>query len=114
MAQERRLKRRHLIYYLRVFDHDTGALLGHLVDVTAEGMMLVCEAPIREGATFSCTMGMPSAAQAPLTMSFAARCVWCKKDLNPDFYAAGFKIDNMSQPDLDSLANLVETFGFQD
>ena len=42
-TERRHFKRRHLIYYLRVFNRKTGDLLGHLVDVTRDGIMLINE-----------------------------------------------------------------------
>ena len=41
MDERRRLKRRHLIYYLRVFNQATDQLIGHLVDLTTEGTLTV-------------------------------------------------------------------------
>jgi hypothetical protein len=43
MPEKRKLKRRQLIYYLRVLDRDSGALVGRLVDITTEGVMLLSE-----------------------------------------------------------------------
>ena len=38
MTENRRMKRWHVIYYLRIFDQDKGSLLGHLIDITTEGI----------------------------------------------------------------------------
>ena len=35
--ETRSLKRRHLVYYLEVYDDDANELLGHLVDLTTCG-----------------------------------------------------------------------------
>lgn len=36
----RTLKRRHLIFYLEVFNEDNDELLGHVVDITTKGIKL--------------------------------------------------------------------------
>jgi hypothetical protein len=46
MQEKRKLKRRHLIYYLRVFEKNTDTLLGYLVDITPEGIMIMSESPV--------------------------------------------------------------------
>ena len=56
MNEKRKLNRRHLIYYLRVFDRDTSILIGHLVDITAEGIMLISEDPIETDNIFQLKM----------------------------------------------------------
>ena len=48
----RTIKRRHLIYYLRVWDSDSGEMIGHVVDITTEGMMLIGEKKLPLHKTF--------------------------------------------------------------
>ncbi len=40
------IKRRHLIYYLRVWNNKEDKVLGHVVDITTEGLMLISEQEI--------------------------------------------------------------------
>ena len=49
---ERSMKRRHLIYYLKVLDRDTEELLGFLVDITTKGFMVMSEKPIERDKVF--------------------------------------------------------------
>ena len=49
----RRLKRWHLIYYLRVFEQGSMDLFGHVVDITTQGMRLVNTEPITPGLLFT-------------------------------------------------------------
>ena len=50
---KRQLKRVHLIYYLRIFDNDAGTAIGHLVDITTQGIMIISEEPVPAGKDFS-------------------------------------------------------------
>ena len=63
MDEKREIKRRHLIYYLRVFDRKTDQLLGHLVNITPQGIMLISEESLATDTTFQLRMKLPSALQ---------------------------------------------------
>ena len=49
-----RQERTHLIYRLRVFNASTGKLLGHMTDITPEGMMLIGEKAVRPKRSSRC------------------------------------------------------------
>ncbi len=42
----RKIERRYLVFYLRVFDGLSSKIIGHLVDITEEGIMLLSDSPI--------------------------------------------------------------------
>ena len=90
MAERRELKRRHLIYYLRVFDRNTDKIIGHLVDITTEGLMLISEGPLETDAIFELRMDLPSEIEGVRKMDCLAHSRWCRKDDNPDFFNTGF------------------------
>ncbi|MCG2712014.1 MAG: PilZ domain-containing protein [Candidatus Omnitrophica bacterium] len=111
---ERKFKRRHLIYYLRVYDCNAGVLIGHLADITTDGIMLVSEAPLKTDADFNFKMTLPAELRGSRDITFNASSVWCQKDVNPDFYATGFKISNIENKDLELIESLIDSFGFRD
>ncbi len=55
----RRLKRRHLVYYLEVFDSKSNEFLGHLVDLTIEGIKLVSKNYIEPNKEYLLKMVLP-------------------------------------------------------
>ena len=110
----RKLKRRHVIFYSRVFDRNTGALLGHLMDITVEGLMLISETPIETGIIYHLRMDLPEDVMAKAFLRFDVHCLWCKPDINPAFYNAGFKVLNMAQEDIDLIENMIDEYGFRD
>ena len=111
---ERKFKRRHLIYYLRVYDCNSGILIGHLADITTDGIMLVSESPIKTEIDFNFKMTLPEAIEGSRDITFNAESIWCKKDVNPDFYATGFKISNIEDKDTELIEFLIDSFGFRD
>jgi hypothetical protein len=114
MADRRKVKRRHLIYYLRVFDRSSGRQLGHLVDLTPEGMMVMSERPIRVGRKVELKMTLPGDTEREQAVEFDATSLWTSEDVNPDFYDTGFKFEKISRKHLAQLETLIDDFGFRD
>jgi len=114
MENKRRLKRRHLIYYLRVFDISNGQLVGHLVDITKEGLMLISEQALELDRAYSFRMVLPAEILNKAELNFSATVKWCKKDVNPDFYASGFSLVSISDDDMTIVESLIHRYGFND
>ena len=114
MTENRRMKRWHVIYYLRIFDQDTGSLLGHLVDITTEGIKMVSEDPIPAGKGFRLRMEVPVEGRKAEGVFFNARSLWSSKDTNPDFYATGFHLENPDNETINVIQFLIDDLSFDD
>ena len=114
MVDRRKIKRRHLIYYLRIFDRDSGELLGHLVDISTGGMMIISEQPLETRKRFRLRMVFPEKLLGKENFDFEARSLWCKPDLNPSFYDIGFSIENLSPEVIQTIEQLITEYGFND
>ena len=110
----RQLKRRHLIYYLEVFDSSNSEFLGHLVDLTVEGMKLVSKNYIEPDKKYSLKMVLPEGHTQNREVHFAATSSWCREDVNPDFYAVGFKAPNLDNETQKIFMILINQIGFND
>jgi hypothetical protein len=114
MQERRKLKRRHIIYYLLVFDHATHALLGHLVDITAEGVMLISPQALETDRVYTLRMQLPYEISGKNELVFRARSKWCREDINPDFYDTGFELLDIASEDVETIEWLIERSGFRD
>jgi hypothetical protein len=114
MSDRRILHRRHLIYYLKVFERDTDTLLGHLVDITEEGLMIVSENPIEEGKPLKMRMTLPREIDGVEEISFDASSMWCHKDVNPSLFGIGFRFDTVNPETRQIIFELIHEFGFSD
>jgi PilZ domain len=114
MQEKRKLKRRHLIYYLRVFEKNADQPIGHMVDISAEGMMLISEDPIKTGNVFVLRMVLPVEIDGSREIIFSAESRWCKEDENPDFYNTGFQLINPSPEHIKITEHLVQEFCFKE
>lgn len=112
--ERRRLKRRHLVYYLKVFDLSRGELIGHLVDITSEGFMLVREEPLETGKVFHFRLELPQEILMKETITFTAECRWTRRDVNPDLFVSGFFILEIEDEDMAVIDSLIRRHGFQD
>ncbi len=113
-ADRRRLKRSHLIYYLRVFNRLNGQVVGHLVDITAEGAMLIHDAAMPTGQRYELRMMLPADIFGRDHLDFDAESLWSKRDTNPDFYDTGFRLLNVEARDADVISRLIDEYGFRD
>ncbi len=110
----RKIKRRHLIYYLRVYDAATDRPIGNIADISTDGIMIVSESSIHPDIDFMLKMIMPKELEGTKELMFQARSLWSKKDVNPDFYANGFKIHDINTSDVQLIEYLIDEFGFRD
>lgn len=116
MAEERRkLKRKYLMFYTRVFNRRTGALLGHLADLTVEGLMLISEEVLPVNTHFDLRMDLPEGFGFPKRhLDMHGRCVWCAPDIDPHFHNAGFHLENVAEEDVTVIERLVEDYGLRE
>ena len=105
-----RAERTHLIYRLRVFDARTGRLLGHMTDITPEGMMLIGEKPVKPKKELSLRMDLPRNVMEDRQLTFSAVSKWCRRDSSGDFYAMGFRIEAISPEGLAVVRTLIRDF----
>ena len=128
-SERRTMKRRHLIYYLRVWDADSGELLGHVVDITTEGLMLISERPLPAGQVYRLEIRWRQPADAldeaapeaeevsemvEHCLRFRAETLWSSPDINPDFFDTGLRLCDPEETVLEPIQALIESYGFQD
>ena len=113
MAEKRIQKRWQLIYYLRVFDIKDNSLIGHVVNINAEGVMLLREKPIEVGKKLKFRMTLPEFIDDG-EIKFEGTCVWSKVDVDPNYYITGFKVDKLTEKELVLISKLIKRAGFRD
>ncbi len=114
MVEKRKIKRRHLIYYLKVLETKTNEVLGYLVDITTQGIMIMSEEPIEVDKTFHLKMLVQSEMSNKEYLQFDATSKWCRKSINSDFYDSGFELLNMPTDDFKKIEEIIEELGFRD
>lgn len=111
MAQKRELERKALVYYLKIFEQDSDELLGRLGDITEKGFLLISDKGLPVEKEFDLRMKLPDTFPDEDEIEFTAESVWSQKDVNPDFYATGFKITGISAEAKQTISELIDLIG---
>jgi c-di-GMP-binding flagellar brake protein YcgR len=110
----RTVKRRHLIYYLRVWQLENNLPLGQVVDINSRGMMLIGEKAIPTGEELNLKIHLPDSEEDVKYLSFKAICRWSDRDINTAFYDSGFEFIETSDEKIETLQNVIDSYGFSD
>ncbi len=114
MVDKRKIKRRYLLYYMRIYNAATRQQIGNLVDITPMGIMIVGDHRIPEGQTIRLRMELTSEVAEKPFLEFSAQSKWCKPDVTPNMYNTGFEILGLAPEDIDIIHRIIEEFGFRD
>ena len=114
MPERRHTVRKKFGFYMRVLDDETEETIGHLVDVSVDGLRLETPAPLSRGQEIHMHMELTPDISDSLFMFITARALWCESDnIMPNLYHVGFKITNISDHDQEIYKRLLEKYGVQ-
>jgi hypothetical protein len=114
MEERRKIKRRYLLYYGRVYDETAQKLLGYLVDITNSGFMLLSEEPYPIGETRRFKLEITEDIGNHPYINFKAKSMWCEADLDPSRFDIGFEIEEIRPGDKKLIDAIVEKYSFRD
>lgn len=109
----RQVERRNLVFYLRVFDGMSRKILGHVVNISDKGVMLVCDDPVEVDKDFRLRMHLPSLMKDKDEILFSATSKWSKIDADPKFYLAGFQIHKLEPVNEKVFDTLIKEFSYK-
>lgn len=110
MIERRRIERVHLIHYLRMFDRNDGALVGNLVDITEEGVQFVSEKPFIKDTRLPVRMDFPEEFMGKTYLEFDMEIKWSIVDQNPDLYANGCRLVNITSEEVGVIEALIAMY----
>ena len=97
MIEQRSVPRRKPDAIVIVFDEMTGNSLGHLANLTPEGLMLVSRAPIPVGSIFQLGIRVPPLPNSMDKLRFGAESVWASQAGDKGgYFWSGFSIIDIS------------------
>ena len=114
MEERRRIPRKYLIVYSRVYERNLGMIIGYLGDLSQLGAMIISEQPQTVDSVLPIRFDLPdmnifNSAQLDLT----ARVVHCVPDVNPEFYNIGFEFLELTQGQLSTIEKMMEAYEFR-
>jgi len=98
-SEHRHRPRKNTPHLVRVLDSESGKPFGRVVDITADGMMLVTEEPIAMGTRFKFRINLPVMVHYRTDVEVEAEAMWTTPDANPSFVKTGFQFINLSGDD---------------
>jgi hypothetical protein len=98
MGDERRkLERKFLVVYSRVFDRKTGKVLGYLSVLTIKGAIVIGEHHLEQGDDYQLRIDLPESNEFKKDhLDINAKSVWSKPDIDPVFFNTGFEFGELS------------------
>ena len=96
MSDSRQLERKVTNDYFLVYDRETNELIGRVMDLTAEGVRLVCNDSIEPGSKFKAKMEMPQMIDRYRHIDFDLDARWTRKNPQMGWHETGFKITGLS------------------
>jgi hypothetical protein len=114
MSERRKVRRKYLMFYTRIFDAVTSGLLGNLIDLTTDGAMIISEAPLPIGKTYRLKLELAGEIGDKPYLEFEATSRWSSQDVDPHFYNTGFHMEKIAPEDAAIIEKIVEAYGFRD
>jgi hypothetical protein len=106
----RRIKRRHIMCYSRIFDRRSGELVGFLNDIHPSGMNILSDLPLQPNSIYRFRLDLPEYVFGKSYMELTATCRWSRLDIDPHFYIAGFLLEGVSEEDSEIIEQLNREF----
>lgn len=114
MDDRRRLPRKYLLIYSRVFERTLGKLLGYLSDLSEEGAMIIAEEPLAVGETLSLRFDLPDPKIFEThNLYLNAQVARCGGDISPNLYDIGFKFQDVTPEQKVVIQKMMEVYEFR-
>lgn len=114
MDERRKLPRKYLMVYSRVFDRKTSRIIGYLSDMNLLGAMTISDDPMPVDTVIELRFDLPD----PIIftsdhLDLKARVARCQADINPAFYNIGFEFLDVSPEKAAVIEQMIATYEFR-
>jgi len=92
MDNRRTATRKHTVFHSKVFEAQSGEIVGYMVDVSTLGIRVMAPESMEPGQTLVLKLELPRALFGKETLSVEALVRWCRPDINPEYWAIGFEL----------------------
>jgi len=114
MQERRKISRKYLAIYSRVFDRASGRVVGYLSDLTDKGAMVISDSAMPENQDVSLRFDLPDPALfSNAQLNIDAYIKWCRPDIDPTFYNIGFEFKTISPEQAKIIEEMVVAYEFR-
>jgi hypothetical protein len=111
--QNRHADRLPLVMYLDVIDAGNGDLLGHLGDISPDGMMYLSQSPAAMGEIRHINVELPDMDDIPAqTLSLTIETRWNKPNINPEWHCNGCRFVDLETGVLPVIEKIASKLSF--
>lgn len=110
MTERRKLERHHVSSSLEVYDLDSGQLLGRVVDLHAEGLMLLSETPIELDRTWALQVNLPMTLNGVSEFTLDAESRWKRESIGGQQFWTGLQFTNLPDESRQCIEKMVSSF----
>lgn len=103
MNEHRRSRRKDAFVTIPVTNKMTGEVMGRIGNLSADGMLMVCENDLVDGALFQIGFELVNGDGRPQAIEVGAQEMWLESANVPGQYWAGFHFIDISDQDLDTI-----------
>jgi len=113
MEERRKLKRKYLTFFGRIYDRQSGQPLGNVADITLEGAMVISNHPLPTGEDYQLRLDLPEHIFGTDYLDLEGKSIWCQPDIDPDFYNTGFKLQNVTKEEAHIIEQIIKKYGIR-
>jgi len=111
MPERRKTKRRSISYYLRVIDAGANQMIGHLADITLQGLKMDSQKPVQVHKEYRLRIYTTADVADKDFVEFVARARWCTADpVDPGIFEIGFEIIKIEPRDAEIVQHIVDKY----
>ena len=110
----RQTDRRNLVFYLRVFDGFSNKILGHLIDISEKGVLLMTDEPVELNENHRLRIHLPALIHDRREVVLKSTSRWCRKESDPDHYLTGFQVYDVDASSKDVVLQLIKELGYKE
>ena len=96
--------------FFLVYDRNTENVVGHLLDISIGGFMIIGKVPFEKNNVYQFKMDFSSVMNCEQQIPFDVRCAWMEKTLNIEYYITGFEFTKIYTEHIDIIKQLIERY----
>jgi hypothetical protein len=113
-SDRRKLKRKYMVFFGRVFDRHSAQLLGNVADITSEGVMIISGRPLDVDKVYHLRMDLPEHIFSIDHLDLDGQSIWCKPDIDPAYYNTGFQLSGVTPDQTEIIDKIIKEYGIKD
>ena len=99
--------------FFMVFDRKTDELIGHMIDISIGGLLIIGLVPFKENVKYHFRMDFSSIMDCEKHIRFDVKCAWAINNDYIESYISGFEFTKINQKDIEKIKQLINRFSIE-